>query len=174
MNHNKIAKKWRVFMEQELMLLGATFAEVVGRNTISIIGDKITVAKEKKDKESQALAYNEIIDSLLADKQELIAVSRGYKDAYEKITISDEDIEHLHNTLKLVLQIMKDMTPTVKESENSLESLVSLLNKDTLKTMQLLGFNYKEAIGVPLTEACAQAIKSKLKVSNTGSVKSKK
>lgn len=28
----------------------------------------------------------------------------------------------------------------------------------TLKTMQLLGFNYKAAIGEPLTEICANAI----------------
>ena len=27
-----------------------------------------------------------------------------------------------------------------------------LISKDTLKTMQLLGFNYKEAIGEPHTE----------------------
>ncbi|MCE2352734.1 hypothetical protein MKI28_00515 [Streptococcus thermophilus] len=40
--------------------------------------------------------------------------------------------------------------------------LVALLNKDTLKTMQLLGFNYKEAIGEPLTEACSNAIREKL------------
>ena len=29
---------------------------------------------------------------------------------------------------------------------------------DTLKTMQLLGFNYKAAIGEPLTQICANAI----------------
>ena len=40
--------------------------------------------------------------------------------------------------------------------------LVGLLNKDTLKTMQLLGFNYKEEIGLPLTEVCSDAIKNKL------------
>ena len=28
--------------------------------------------------------------------------------------------------------------------------------------MQLLGFNYKEAIGIPLTEVCSNAIKIKL------------
>ena len=40
--------------------------------------------------------------------------------------------------------------------------MAELLNKDTLKTMQLLGFNYREAIGEPLTEVCANTIKSKL------------
>lgn len=43
-----------------------------------------------------------------------------------------------------------------------MKQLVALLNKDTLKTMQLLGFNYKEAIGEPLTEVCSNAIRNKL------------
>ena len=46
--------------------------------------------------------------------------------------------------------------------EDSMKQLVALLNKDTLKTMQLLGFNYKEAIGEPLTEVCSNAIRNKL------------
>lgn len=40
----------------------------------------------------------------------------------------------------------------------SFESLKSLISADTLKAMQLLGFDYKKAIGDPLTEACARAI----------------
>lgn len=48
------------------------------------------------------------------------------------------------------------------EEQESMLKLVGLLNKDTLKTMQLLGFNYKEAIGLPLTEVCSDAIKNKL------------
>jgi len=41
---------------------------------------------------------------------------------------------------------------------------LDLLNKDTLKTMQLIGFNYKEAIGRPLTEICADALHQKLQL----------
>ena len=40
--------------------------------------------------------------------------------------------------------------------------IIKLLNKDTLKTMQLLGFNYKEAIGRPLTNLVASMIESKI------------
>lgn len=48
-----------------------------------------------------------------------------------------------------------------------MKQLVTLLNKDTLKTMQLIGFNYKQAIGEPLTEACATAIKNKFITQNS-------
>ena len=37
-------------------------------------------------------------------------------------------------------------------------TIKELISVDTLKTMQLLGFNYKAAIGEPLTHLCANAI----------------
>ena len=40
------------------------------------------------------------------------------------------------------------------------EQLNELINTDTLKTMQLLGFNFKAAIGEPFTALCANAISS--------------
>ena len=40
----------------------------------------------------------------------------------------------------------------------NLRAIKDIINVDTLKTMQLLGFNYKEAIGVPLTNLCANTI----------------
>jgi len=59
----------------------------------------------------------------------------------------------------------------MKKQEENINLLIELLNKDTLKTMQLLGFNYKEAIGQPLTEVCANAIKRKLSGANKQSHK---
>jgi hypothetical protein len=46
----------------------------------------------------------------------------------------------------------------VKTQVESYEQIKELISVDTLKTMQLLGFNYKEAIGEPLTKLCAEAI----------------
>ena len=37
---------------------------------------------------------------------------------------------------------------------------------DTLRTMQLLGFNYREAIGEPLTEITANALRNLTNNSN--------
>lgn len=49
------------------------------------------------------------------------------------------------------------MSPQTENIE-SFEQLKELISVDTLKTMQLLGFNYKAAIGEPLTKLCADAI----------------
>lgn len=161
-------------MEEHLITLGMSFAEVISRNSISYVGNKMKLAKEKKDLESQSLAYTEIINNLLQDKEELTMIAREYKQSYEQITISDEDIEYLHATLKSAINVLNAFSPQDTETQNSMRVVIDLLNKDTLKTMQLLGFNYKEAIGEPLTEACSTAIKNKLKGHNGPQNKRKK
>lgn len=45
-----------------------------------------------------------------------------------------------------------------REIAESLNQIKDLISVDTLKTMQLLGFNYKAAIGEPLTQLCADSI----------------
>lgn len=48
----------------------------------------------------------------------------------------------------------------VVESIYIFEQLKELINVDTLKALQLLGFNYKAAIGEPLTQVCAGTLSS--------------
>lgn len=90
----------------------------------------------------------------------------------EKVIISDDDIVHLHNTVSRLLEIFKaiqissallkgnEEVEKVKAQVESFEQIKKLISVDTLKTMQLLGFNYKAAIGEPLTELCSNAISS--------------
>lgn len=74
--------------------------------------------------------------------------------------LGDEDIEYLQSTASAALDAMAAFSPgTNLESLGSLKSLISV---DTLKAMQLLGFDYKKAIGDPLTEVCARAITNSL------------
>lgn len=149
-------------MDEQMIKLGLAFTEVVSRNTISFVSTKMEAAKQKRNLEEQSLAYTEIINNLLADKEELTTIAREYKQELDSVIISDEDIEYLHNTLKQFIILLNSFAPQKEESTELMSKLVDLLNKDTLKTMQLLGFNYKEAIGIPLTEVCSSFIKSSL------------
>lgn len=57
------------------------------------------------------------------------------------------------------------MSPTAPI--DTFEQMKELISVDTLKAVQLLGFNYKAAIGEPLTQLCADAILSKAKFKNS-------
>ncbi|SFJ43774.1 hypothetical protein SAMN04487936_102170 [Halobacillus dabanensis] len=136
--------------------------------------NKNPTSKGKEKIEEQQVIYDEIINSLLQDKMDLEAIAREYKSLYESVTISDKDIEYLQSTVQQVVELLSSTSPKVSAQQESFNVLINLINKDTLKTMQLLGFNYKEAIGIPLTEVCANAIHTKIGGNNKTSNQRKK
>ena len=118
----------------------------------------------KTEREADKLrnSYDDIVNELLSERADALRIAQIYKEQYEQVTIKDEDIEYLHNTLIRIISLFSSFGNVTEEQSASFRQIAELLNKDTLKTMQLLGFNYREAIGEPLTEICANAIKSKL------------
>lgn len=115
--------------------------------------------KGQKDLEQQRKAYDEIIDELLSEKAELQHVAHEYQQLYEQVMISDENLEHLKNTIRRIIDLT--VSEEDEKQRENIERFVELIGTDTLKTMQLLGFNYKQAIGEPLTEICSTMIYKK-------------
>ena len=150
--------------------MGVTLTELAVKGTASAVNKKIRAIKSVKDAEKLRVAYDEIVNEVLQEREEAVRIAQVYKTELERIEISDEDIEHLHNTVSRIIEILKVMqlasvagkseteVEKVKTQVESYEQIKELISVDTLKTMQLLGFNYKEAIGEPLTKLCAEAI----------------
>ena len=141
---------------QALVDMGVSLTELAVKGTVSAVSKKVRAAKEIKEVEKLRSTYDEIINEILLEREEAVRIAQAYKSELDRIMISDDDIQHLHNTVSSALDIIKKMSPTTP-IEN-FESLKALISVDTLKTMQLLGFNYKAAIGEPLTQICANAI----------------
>ena len=142
---------------EPLIEMGASLTELAVKGTASIISKKIQAAKSIKDTETLRTLYDGLMNEVLQEREEAIRIAQAYKFELERIVISDEDINHLHTTITNILDLTKTISPDNK-SIASMELLQNLINVDTLKTMQLLGFNYKAAIGEPLTQICAEAI----------------
>lgn len=142
---------------EPLIEMGASLTELAVKGTASIISKKIQAAKSIKDTETLRTLYDGLMNEVLQEREEAVRIAQAYKFELERIVISDEDIKHLHTTISNILNIIKTLSPDNK-SIAGLELLQSLINVDTLKTMQLLGFNYKAAIGEPLTQICSEAI----------------
>lgn len=155
---------------QPLVEMGVCLTELAIKGTATAVTKKIKAVKEEKNTEKIRNAYDEIVNELLSERDEAVRIAQAYKSELERIVISDDDIEHLHNTVSRILEIVKAfqlVAATAKGQEEvekvtaqvqSYEQIKELISVDTLKTMQLLGFNYKAAIGEPLTQICANAI----------------
>lgn len=157
-----------------LLQTGLKLTELALKGTATKVNSKIQTLKSEKDAEKLRSIYDEIINELLSERDEAIRIAQVYKQEYEQVSISDEDIEYLHNTLVKIIKLLLPFMPDKANQENNMIGLVKLLDKDTLKTMQLLGFNYKAAIGEPLTEVCSEAIRTKLSLNTKNSNSNKR
>lgn len=159
----------------ELVALGANLAQMAVKGTATAVSAKIRAIKDEKNTEKIRNTYDEIVNELLSEREEAVRIAQAYKSELEKVVISDEDIQHLHNTVANILKIMTDIqiagaerageaaVEAVKEQTKVYEQFMELISVDTLKTMQLIGFNYKTAIGEPLTLMLKNFLLSKVK-----------
>jgi hypothetical protein len=143
---------------KNLAELAANLTALAVKGTVSSVNTKIKSIKLEKNLEEVKNKYDEIVNELLSEREEAVRIAQVYKSEIERYQISDDDISHLHKTVESLLEIVQNMTPGT--DTRSLEQIKNLISVDTLKSIQLLGFNYKEAIGEPLTSICANAIKS--------------
>ena len=92
----------------ELLGLGTTLTELAVKGTATMITNKIKAIKDEKNVEKIRNTYDEIINQLLNEREEAVRIAQAYKSELEKVVISDEDIEHLHNTVSRILEIIKE------------------------------------------------------------------
>lgn len=146
--------------ETSVVELTVKLAEVGIKNTAQIVYDKIRTVKSKSNDKETINALEEIINDLISDKNELVQIAKCYEQEFVAQKISEKDIEYI--TDKLLPLLLK--IPGMQEEQDTLEILLS---QETLKILQLLGFNYKEAIGEPLTSVIANAINGLAKKEST-------
>ena len=146
-----------------LVETGTQLAVLAAKGTATAVSNKFQSIRQKKQTEEICNSYEELINEVVAERAQAIAVAQAYEAELRRYEISDEDINHLRATVSDALDVLKEMSPNMDITV--FEQLKSLITVNTLKAMQLLGFDYKAAIGDPLTRACADAIEGKLRVS---------
>lgn len=152
--------------------MASALSSLVLKGTATAVQGKIESLKNEKNVDTIRNSYNEIVNQLLSEREEALLIAQSYKQELDKVVISDEDISYLQKTVSKVLDLIKtiqlidimsgepEKQRKAQETMDSLEAIKNLISKEVLKTMQLLGFNYKAAIGEPLTELCANVIRS--------------
>lgn len=140
-------------MDAVLASFFACLAEMATKRTTATISDTIAAVKVKKQDAEIMQVLSEIINSPISDREELITVTQGLKGRLVSQQISDSDIRQVVET---VLPILRNISAQGSEdpgkADAAMVTLQPLLSQDTLKILQILGFNYREAIGEPLTQ----------------------
>lgn len=148
-----------------LLELGNSLTMLIAKSTATMAATKIKALKCEKDTAAVRSAYDDLVNQLLEERSEAIRIAQAYKAELERVQISDEDIQSLDATIGRILEILSSSKSNTDEASSAdvrtaaLGQFRQLISADTLRTMQLLGFNYKAAIGEPLTELCANKIR---------------
>lgn len=143
--------------------LSMRLASLALKNTATEISDKI---KASKNDQETIRVLEQIINDLLSDKNKLNLIAQTYEEEFVSQKISDKDIEYIiHNLVPVLRSLMyKSAAINQQQAENVdeiMEIIEPLLSTETLNVLQLLGFNFKKAIGEPLTRLVRSAIDSK-------------
>jgi hypothetical protein len=154
-------------MDPEFQALGVQLADATVRNTASAIADRIGVAKARRKDQETIAELEEIVSGLLSDKSELVRIAQAYEEALVAQRISQSDIEYLSNNFVPILtQLMETAAAEQGEDVASIQRMIDLvkpiLSVETVTILQLIGFNFKKAIGEPLTELVAKLISSRV------------
>ena len=160
-------------VDPEYVELGVRLAEVAAQNTASAINNKVRAFKQGRDDKKTIAEMNQLIYELLEEKQEVESIAKVYQEELVGQKLSEDDLNFISDTvIPVALEFMEKVAASqsgdellaTKKSIESIEALESLLSINTLNVLQLIGFNFKKAIGEPLTELLSNTINGKNKM----------
>lgn len=143
-------------IDPQLIDLGIRLTEAGARNAASTLFDRIRTAKAKKNDKEIINELEEIINDLISDKNELVQIAQAYKQELVAQQISEKDITYITTNVVPVLKKLSQPTSSgtsggAVNMEQAVDALAPLLSVEALTVLQLIGFNFKQAIGEPLT-----------------------
>ncbi|SHH02619.1 DNA phosphorothioation-dependent restriction protein DptG [Anaerosphaera aminiphila DSM 21120] len=153
-----------------LIELGIELAKIISKQTITTISDKVKKVKASGDKDGIILELESIIDELISDKRSLIEIAQKYEELTSFQKITDEDVQYITQSLMPVIEELLEKAMNFNQSSTSTEELQQLMgiikpiiSVETFNVLQMLGFNFRDAIGQPLTDLIKSLILSKSK-----------
>lgn len=137
----------------EVMQLGVQLAESTARNSASMVMDKIRALRERGRAQDTIDGLSEIISDLIADKNELALIAQSYQQTLVAQRITDAEVQYIAGTLVPLLEQLGDgmEDDAAEKFRKQIGQLKPLLSVETVNLLQILGFDFRRAIGEPLT-----------------------
>lgn len=145
-------------MDPELTALGLQLANTAVRNSASTVAERISAARTRKRDQETIAELEDIVNELVADKAELIRIAQAYEEEFVTQRLSAENVQYIINSIVPVLERVMAEAGDEAAVQKMMELLQPILSVETLTVLQLVGFNFKRAIGEPLTEVLHQKI----------------
>lgn len=152
-------------IDPHLMQLGTQLGDVAVRNTVGGVWSRIRAVKARRDQEETIRELEQVVNDLLEDREELVSISRSYREYISAQEISEDDLTFISETLvPRITELAAKTGADTDEVGEMVDMLEPLLAVETIKVMQLLGFNFRRALGESLTELVSSLISARAPV----------
>lgn len=148
-------------MESIIAELTARTAEIALKNSASWVYSQIEMLKSKRENNRTIAELEQIIHNLISDKNDLMGIIQTYEQQFVAQQLSQEDINYIsQNVIPLLENLSVGTTEEAEKMKENIETMKPLVSDKTLNIMQLIGFNFKKGIGMPLTSLTSELIRS--------------
>lgn len=141
-------------MDPYIQNLAIQLAETAARNTASNILDRIAAARARKKQEESIAELEDIIYELIDDKAELSRIAQAFEETLVAQRVSETEISYITGTIvPLIEQLINSSVEEgttddeeITQQQQILDLVKPLLSVETITVLQLLGFNFKQAM----------------------------
>jgi hypothetical protein len=148
-------------LSPDFQALAASLAGSALRNSASAVADRIRGLKATNDSQSVINELEELVNELISDKNDLTRIAQAYQAELVAQRLSAGDVQYITNAVVPLLETLASQGSDPQGTEKVMGMIKPLLSIDTVNVLQLLGFNFRKAIGEPLTALVEHAILSK-------------
>lgn len=151
-------------MTPKLVDLGLQLAASAARNTAAAITEKIGAMRASRSANEQVAALEQIVSDLIADKNELTRIAQAYQQELVAQQLTPGDVRYIADTVVPLLETVADgmgQEGGGEKIKKQIQMLKPLLSVETVNVLQLVGFNFRQGIGAPLTRRMKEAIESR-------------
>lgn len=139
-------------LDPELQSLAVQLADNTVRNTAGLVADRIASIRGRKRDADTIAELENIINELIDDKNELVRIAQAFEQQLVAQQLSAENVDYITRNLVPVIKRLAELGGTDSNVDEMLALVEPILSVETLTVMQLMGFNFRRAIGEPLTE----------------------
>lgn len=148
----------------EVAQLAVQLADVVARNAAGAVASKISAIRARKLDQEALNELVELVNDLITDKNELIGLATAFEQELVAQRVSGRDIAYITSELLPVVEKLVGLAGDDGEAKEALDAIKSLVTPEMLTILQLVGFNFRRAIGEPLTTLVERLILSRIPI----------
>lgn len=147
-------------MDPQIAALGVQLAAELTKNTASAVNDKIRSARAQHEDKQTIAELIDLVQELVSEKQDIQSIAQAYEKELAAQQLSKQDIDFISETVVPVLKNLGADSMEEEKLQEIMDIIEPLLSPTTLRVMQILGFNFKKAVGEPLTNLSNEKIRN--------------